>query len=235
MNEKINAFCVSLRDILADSNKEALKKLNIKQKIDAALERYHWMDEPITRINALIESGDAAKMPGYAYWRLTYKPLYGTHSRKFGISDGLDGISRDNFIPFMGEVWTSKEILRECFFRLNAYLGTFKPYLHDMCIVKKKDFDELICEKFTFQEFDTRHAEFNVTEDVTVIDRKMNYREWKWLRDKKEAFSRKRIFNGRNYPSSGWLLDEENEVIGIYFGDSKVLFDSEEGAYLEAI
>lgn len=225
MENEIQNFTASLREILSEQNKEALKKLNIKSKIDAALARYEWMDEPIAKINALIEAGEAAKMPGYAYWRLTYKPLMVDHIRVLGCdSDLLSGFARENFIPFGGEVWTSKEILKECYYLLLAYLGSFTPYLHDLCIVKKKDFDELICEKYTFQEFDNRHMDCNIIDEVSVPGdgRILNYREWNWLRKKKEEFSRKRTFNGRNYPASGFIRDESGEFSGIYFGDSKV-------------
>lgn len=228
--EQVQAFTASLREMLAESNPEILKKFDVRAKINSALERYGWMDEPITRINALIQSGDAAKMPGYAYWRLTYAPLMADHIRVLGCDPNiLSGIAKENFIPFAGEVWTSKDILKECYYRLLAYLGSYVPDLHDLCIVQKKDFDELICGKYPFQEFDNRHGDYNILEEVNVPGdgRVLNYREWNWLKKKKEAFSRKRCFNGRNYPASGFVKNDAGEVVGIYFGDSQVEISSD--------
>lgn len=233
--DQVQAFTASLKEMLAESNLEILKKFDIRTKINSVLERYNWMDEPITRIKALIESGEAAKMPGYAYWRLTSESLMGDHFRVLGCDPRiLAGIAKENFIHFSGEVWTSKEILKECYYRLLAYLGNLSPYLHDLCIVQSRDFDELICEKLPFQDFDNFHTDNDILKEVKIPGngRALNYREWKWLKTKKEEFSRKRICNGKNYPPSGFYNDADGNVVGIYFGDSKVEI-SEDPSILE--
>lgn len=215
-SQQPDTFCTKLHELLSE---ETLRQLKFKIENKDIFKQFAWMDEPIAKLSKWDELKQAAKIPSYAWYRCTYPDLFKDHFKMFGIKNLIYDIDPKNFVRFGGNTYTTKDVLEIIYHRLYAYLGEMIPDLHQLSIVES-NMDELMIDKWIFQEFDKHHSYNTIcTTTVEIPNRKLSPKEWLWIKDQKAASARKRTFFGV-YPSNRYL--NEDGKLYITFGAERL-------------